>query len=407
MTSRDDDAPQNCGGEHDATVPPEHLDDESSKYEIALLESILARIEAEGYKPFHAHVDEPMSLNDADEFEKTILALGDTHEAPSFGVPELASTPRLVGTPDLLAVVSAAGEETRNGVTRLHQLSESDDQTVARAANKELDEARDELRPALRPASEVPYRLFQLGSHYDQLLGKALSRAHARKTRRKMENAWTLIGILISMLVVTSLLSSHWVVAGALLIVRQACSARWGAEASLPFECREWTENPSGGDEELTPEHGPSVMYRCLAGHFCDSLMLFGLTVSLVHHGWLAGSLLSLVALLAMLFGTILRIAAIQAGIRIYRLNLERILRVWPVSIACISTIFLPASLMLGLAPFGALIYGVGELVRSSIRIHHEFKQAPDRIVRFSTLSKTGTGAMVALSREERRFAPA
>lgn len=108
----------------------------------------------------------------------------------------------------------------------------------------------------------------------------------------------------------------------------------------------------------------------CVIGHMCDLATLFAVAAYLMAHDRTAwGAAVGLVAVLEVC-GTMLRVAAVQGGIVLRRLLLERVMRNGSLVIALVLASFLQPAVpttgvpLIALVGVGAGIYAVGEITR-------------------------------------------
>jgi hypothetical protein len=108
----------------------------------------------------------------------------------------------------------------------------------------------------------------------------------------------------------------------------------------------------------------------CAVGHFCDTMVLFGISACLMGAGRMIwGAVVGSIAVLQ-ISATLLRVSAVQGGLVLRRLFLERLMRNVPLLIAFVAASSVQTTIpangfpVIALAGLGAGIYAVGEVVR-------------------------------------------
>ena len=177
--------------------------------------------------------------------------------------------------------------------------------------------------------------------------------------------AWTIMGIVITGFASVAVFHQAWGLAFSLLAGRVVLSLAFGDRYNLPFEGR------------TRPDSRFAVVTRCLAGHVSDSMILVSVSAVLIITGHAVWGGFALVAAMIMVLATLYRVASLQVGVQLQRLQLERVFRVVSVLIAISSTAVSPDGTLYGmpflaLAGVGALVYGLLEIFRVAWRLRHE-----------------------------------
>lgn len=280
------------------------------------------------------------------------------------------------------AVVAAV-----HGLASLSGLSQSPDPVVRRRANEGFALAQREFRPAKQPPDLVEHVVFRWGRNIDSLLGRWRKAIQPATASLVMSRAWTPIGLLMTCAVAWALANGHLAMAGLILAVRQILTVRLGGWANLPFE-------------HAARRLDRDIVNRCVATHTADAVMLVGVAIAGYQTQSILVLLVALVSLVAMLTGTLLRLAALQVGVQISRLYLERVMRVWPAILALLGAFVVGSSwVVLAVSASGPLVYGVGEICRSLIRIRHDLR-GKDRVLVFTTSDLRADGSHTVEARE-------
>ncbi|MDQ1684819.1 MAG: hypothetical protein QOC82_1556 [Frankiaceae bacterium] len=271
---------------------------------------------------------------------------------------------------DVLAAVVAlddvadTAEAVVGGVLDLKRHARSDYSSVRAAAETAMTVARESLHSTLAAdPSYVDTGTFRCGRHVDDALLAARRVAQRRQPPAWFQRPWIVTGVLITGCAAWLISQQHWLVAAGLVGARIAVSVRYGDEHNLPFEGR------SSGTRAST------IVYRCLAGHASDAVILIGVLWALLEAHRPLWAVATVASLAAMLLATLLRVAALQVGAQIYRLTAERVVRAGSLLIALVASAVaqpdLPAhgALWLGVAIAGPLLYGFGETARVTRRL--------------------------------------
>lgn len=330
----------------------------------------------------HFSPDEP----DAD------LSVAETHNLelaywPEWGTARVGEPPRAAHVrpvSDLEVRAAELASQATQAIDELNRIAGSDDKQTRNAAVAALAQAQLGISPP-KEVFVVQDRTFSLGRLVDDRLSEQKERARNHRISRRSDRlTWTYVGLLLSALagaLVT--VESLWWAPAVIVGLRQFLTLGLGGDGTLPFE------GPTSGT-------GARAIYRCWATHLSDVLVLFGFVAVGAFNAWPV-ALIAVASIIAVLFGVILRTSALQLGIQVNRLTLERVVRPWPPVLALVIAILVPAhsSLVLALGLLlGPFSYGLGEQVRSAIRINRELRGKDGRpIGRTVTLSSKDTYA--------------
>lgn len=230
--------------------------------------------------------------------------------------------------------------------------------------------------PAEHNPDLVPTALFSWGRRLDDVLTEARGRAHRPESRltRLLSPVWSWLGLAVTGVAAALVMTQHWFLAAGVLAARVAVSRWIGDETNRSRNGR--VQDPSSS----------TIMYRCVAAHLCDCIMLLAVIWVLLSVGASQWAVVGTVAIATMLLGTLSRVAALQVGVQIFRLTLERIFRTAAVLIALLLTglwqpdVASASTPLLGVAFLGCLLFGLGELVRTQLRVRyavHEYGATP------------------------------
>lgn len=291
-----------------------------------------------------------------------------------------------------------AARAVADGLERLSNLSESRNPIIRERATAGFALAQRHFRPAEPQVDGVQHPLFRWGRSIDNWLSgrrRGLARHGSFSPTPAVSRAWTFAGLVVTGIVAYCLASGNLGAAGLLMVLRQVLTVLLGGEGSLPLE-------------QTAPRTHRDVVYRCVATHLADAVMLMGVAVAAYQAHSLLILLVALSALVAMLCGTLLRVAALQVGVQVNRLHLERVVRVLPGAFALIVSYFVPqaAPVALLIAAGGCLAYGVGEAVRSLVRISHDLR-GKDRTLVLTTSDVTRESGSRMVAARERIIAAA
>lgn len=308
-----------------------------------------------------------------DTYEE-VVALADTYW-PEWGVGSLDTS----SGPSLLHSITVA--ETRvvelqrlvvNGIQDLNYIAGSENQALRNAAVDALKHVYRSVNPPSAPFI-VGGHVFSMGRQLDDHLSSWKKRFEASdKPAVSVSRVWTAVGLgVTAVAALMILLPVLWPLVPIVILLRQLLTARLGGNGTLPFE-------GLGGSVVSR-----AAVYRCWATHLSDSILLIGfLGFGLFNSA--AVALLAAISILAIMLGIVLRLSALQLGIQIVRLNLERMMRVWPPLVALFIATLVPSHvtlvICLGLV-FGPLAYGIGEQLRALIRITRELSGRDSREV--------------------------
>lgn len=274
----------------------------------------------------------------------------------------------------------------------LSQQSTSVDEVAAQAAQIALKRVRDAMYPP-KEIHVVDGPVFSLGRRVDDVLAQVRRRLLGSRPDipRTVSVVWTYVGLILSALIglVIADPRGSTVLPLLLLATRQVLTAGLGGEGTLPFE----------GPTKDTSSDG---IFRCWATHFSDILVLggflgLGLTSSDPLLVWLAAA-----AVAASMLGVVARTSAVQVGIQVNRLHLERLMRPWPpILLGGLATIIggnVVQLMCIGLA-LGPIAYGAGEVLRTAIRIASELRGKVGRSVTLSSEDILDDGSITFASR--------
>lgn len=295
------------------------------------------------------------------------------------------------GAAPQLPNVAALEDSTIAACLRLSQWSTSADPYIAQSAISALERVRQAIAPPL-DVHYVDTRVFSMGRKLDDAIQRLRRIVGAKRAHVShfWSSIWTFLGIAASVLLAVTIANPQWgaLLAPVILLLRQVLTTLIGGENTLPFE----------GPRRGSPS---AAIYRCWATHFSDVVMLAGFVALGLSTSRLV-SWFSVAALAATLLGVIARSSALQVGIQVNRLNLERVLRPWPpVLFAALAALLPTAStwlLCMGLAA-GPILYGIGEVLRTTIRISDELKGKRERSVTLSSCDILADGTLAHASR--------
>lgn len=263
--------------------------------------------------------------------------------------------------------ITASAASVIGGILDLKRHARSSYTGVQRAADAALRTARESLDSiTATDPSFVDTGMFRAGRRLDDRL-LAVRRDHlARRagSPRSFQRMWVLVSLALTGVGVVAVIEHAWTVAALAVAVRCLINIRFADEHNLPFEGR------SSGRRAST------MVYRCLSGHASDAAILVAIVWVLMHAERPLWAIGSIVAIVVALSATLLRVAALQVGAQIYRLTLESVARSGSLLVALSATAMLQPHipdqglLWLGIALVGPLLYGIGETIRTMLRLH-------------------------------------
>jgi hypothetical protein len=250
----------------------------------------------------------------------------------------------------------------RRVLLKLNRLAQSPASAVRGAAETAQLQMYGMLSPPPVHQEEVSNLPFRIGRWIERALtnlrvGLGPVSAKPATSSGRFRTWWTWGGILASLLIALMVATQQWWIAVIVLLLRLGISLLVGP-SNLPYE------GP-------TPDGKASVVvYRCLAGHLSDAIVLIGIASLFVNDSLAAQATLTVGAITAMLSASLLRVASLQVGVQVSRLTVERVVRAGSLLLALCLVAFVPSNPgLLVLAALGALSYAGIEVVRTVVRL--------------------------------------
>jgi len=215
---------------------------------------------------------------------------------------------------------------------------------------------------------------FKMGRAFEMnlaLLGRHL--AIFRDDFAWFRSIWTYFGLGLTLVSAVCIAKQNWWAAFIFLSLRTVVSVSLGRDGNLPFD--------SG---EIRAEHHSRILLRCVVGHLCDAVVLLAIAWALVVDHRSAWAAAAAVTACLMLAATMYRISALQVGVQLYRLQFERVMRNGVLLVGLFlaarfqSHVPLHGLPIIAFAGAGALIYAIGESVRTAQQIHHQDERIGD-----------------------------
>lgn len=229
--------------------------------------------------------------------------------------------------------------------------------------------------------------VFEGGRKLDDWFTDSRSTLHRpfRRIGRVMQPSWVWIGLILTLAIGAMIIAGAWWGAVTLLVFRVLVSIAVGEASNLPYE---------GASQ---PGPASAIIYRCMAGHVSDLLLLGATAIALSLADQVAWAMATLFSALVMLLATLLRVSSLQVGVQIHRLTLERVVRVGGLAVGLLlvavginpwATLGFPT---LALCALGCLLYGVCETIRVIRRLIHADKVYGRRMTICITVSTDPT----------------
>lgn len=227
------------------------------------------------------------------------------------------------GWEDLLET-SVLADSVFESLAELRERVLSDDPVQATLACDSLGLARQYAMPPSfrqsRHVSPLPRTytwvksLYQFGGKVEGTLEKtALSLRREGIRSSWLALNWTPIRIILSAGVATLIITGHFGWAFLVLTARMAGSLLTGASWAFPAERR----------GTYTGIH----TWECWTGHLCDAIVLSSIAEAAARAGRLNAACFLIAGLVVQLLATLARVAALQHGLQLLRLRLERVVR--------------------------------------------------------------------------------
>lgn len=300
-----------------------------------------------------------------------------TDKKPAESVAEFppVNTFRDLATSDIEAATISARQAVSASLD-LERFAASDIDSVKRVANVGRIAAQKALQPQPGDENDLTEGFwFKSGRNVDDWFS-AIPSILSRKVRwasPTVRRVWTPVGVMLSVVAAVFVVLQMWWGATLLVLLRILISSVIGGQMSVSLDSQ-----PSTG-------HGSTVVYRCLAAHATDAVVLTAIAWALLETGNPVPSFLVLAAVAWMLMGTLMRVAALQVGVRVHRLTLERVVRSTSIigalaAQAAYPTVAIADWPLLSAAGLGCAIYALGECLRTVWRLHKadiEFGSVP------------------------------
>jgi hypothetical protein len=289
---------------------------------------------------------------------------------PAGGSPPFRVTDRDLQAVEAVTFVEAIanlGETAVTAVLNLRQMLSDKRATVRRAAVITMTTVLD---AATLPVDDETARRPSTGwVARAERLENLLDRSRDRISRRRLvpmipPPLWTVTAVALSVVVSVCVLMGEFGLAAAVLGVRVAAAAVVGKEHDLPFE-----------SSRSRSDTGLSTITRCMAGHLTDAVVLLSSAWALMAAQRTTWGAVVMLSTVIMFIATLFRVAALQVGVQLYRLLLERVMRAGGMLVGFVcAAIFQPSVPtntfpLLALVTAGPLVFAAGEMYRTITRI--------------------------------------
>jgi hypothetical protein len=295
---------------------------------------------------------------------------------------------RPANAPSQRAVHAAA--RLQSALSELNALSSSSDPSTREAALIALAQAQSGVSVP-KDLDLVQAQVFAIGRNLDDELGGLRRSIRPWRVPELVSRIWGIFGLLLTVLAafLIALAPAFWPLAGALIVIRQVSSIAIGGDGTLPFE---------------SPILGRPVgaVYRCLAAHVADAVVLSGVAYyGAIHAPWLG--VIAMSSIIAIMLGALTRTSALQLAIQVNRLNMERVIRGSLPAMALVMSFLVPSSAVVFLTVgvvVGPLAYGLGETLRTAIRIRHDLRGKSVRQVVLSSRDTRDDGTTELVTKQ-------